>query len=124
VLNVIDAIVPQRYWAWAACAILAVACLAMAPVSMLWYWPSGLFAVLAFVGLVDFAQPKQAIRRNYPVIAHFRFFFEFIRPEIRQYFIEADNEHLPFSRTQRSIVYQRSKGVVDKRPFGTQLDVY
>jgi len=124
VLNVIDAIVPQRYWAWAACAILAIACFAMAPASMLWYLPAALFAVLALVGLVDFAQPRQAIRRNYPVIAHFRFFFEFIRPEIRQYFIEADNEHLPFSRTQRSIVYQRAKGVVDKRPFGTQLDVY
>jgi len=123
-MSVIDAIVPQRYWAWAACAILAVACLAMSPASPIWYWPAALFAALTLVGVWDYAQPKQAIRRNYPVIAHFRFFFEFIRPEIRQYFIEADNEHLPFSRTQRSIVYQRAKGVVDKRPFGTQLDVY
>ena len=28
----------------------------------------------------------------------------------------------PFSRQQRSIVYQRAKGAPDKRPFGTQLD--
>jgi glutamate synthase domain-containing protein 2 len=47
---------------------------------------------------------------------------EFIRPEIRQYFIESDNEQTPFSRQQRSIVYQRAKGDPDKRPFGTQLD--
>jgi len=61
---------------------------------------------------------------QYPVIAHFRFFFEYIRPEIRQYFIEADTDHTPFSRAQRSIIYQRAKGVVDKRPFGTQMDFY
>ena len=47
---------------------------------------------------------------------------EYIRPEIRQYFLESDNEQTPFSRQQRSIVYQRAKGAPDKRPFGTQLD--
>ncbi|HRA23988.1 MAG TPA: hypothetical protein PLK52_10525, partial [Usitatibacteraceae bacterium] len=123
-MSVLDRIVPQRYWAWAACALLAVASLAAAPLSPLWYWPAAAFALLALVGLVDFAQPRQAIRRNYPVIAHFRFFFEYIRPEIRQYFIEADTDHTPFSRAQRSIVYQRAKGAVDKRPFGTQMDFY
>lgn len=35
--------------------------------------------------------------------------FEDIRPEIRQYFIEADQDALPFSRMQRSLVYQRAK---------------
>jgi glutamate synthase domain-containing protein 2 len=44
-------------------------------------------------------------------------------PEIRQYFIEGDTEAQPFSRAQRSLVYQRAKGQVDNRPFGTQLDV-
>jgi glutamate synthase domain-containing protein 2 len=61
--------------------------------------------------------------RNYPVMGHLRFIFEFIRPEIRQYFIEGDTEAQPFSRAQRSLVYQRAKGQVDNRPFGTQLDV-
>jgi glutamate synthase domain-containing protein 2 len=49
---------------------------------------------------------------------------EYIRPEIRQYFIESDSEATPFSRAQRSLVYQRAKGEPDKRPFGTQLDVH
>jgi glutamate synthase domain-containing protein 2 len=31
---------------------------------------------------------------------------------------------MPFSRAQRSLVYQRAKGDSDKRPFGTQLDVH
>jgi glutamate synthase domain-containing protein 2 len=119
-----ERILPQRYWPWCALALLALACIAAVPLSLLWFWPAVVFAFLALVGLVDFLQPRQAIRRNYPVIAHFRFFFEYIRPEIRQYFIEADADQTPFSRVQRSIVYQRAKGVVDKRPFGTQLDLY
>jgi glutamate synthase domain-containing protein 2 len=122
--SIVDSIVPQRYWAWLSCALLAVACLVATAISPLWWWPGLAFAALTLVGIADYAQVRQAIRRNYPVIAHFRFFFEFIRPEIRQYFIEADSDQTPFSRTQRSIVYQRAKGVVDKRPFGTQLDLY
>jgi glutamate synthase domain-containing protein 2 len=122
--SVVEQLIPQRYWAWAACAILALACLAATGLSPLWWWPAAAFAVLALVGAWDFMQPRQAIRRNYPVIGHLRFFLEYIRPEIRQYFIEADSEETPFSRAQRSIVYQRAKGAVDKRPFGTQLDLY
>ena len=57
--------------------------------------------------------------RNYPVIRHLRFLFEYIRPEIRQYFIESDGEATPFSRAQRSLVYSRAKGEPDNRPFGT-----
>ena len=79
---------------------------------------------LALIGLVDVTQSKQAIRRNYPILAHFRFFFEYIRPEMRQYFIESELEAAPFSRAARSLVYQRAKRDPDKRPFGTQLDVY
>jgi glutamate synthase domain-containing protein 2 len=82
-----------------------------------------LFLVLTLVGLRDVLQQRHAILRNYPVIGHMRFFFEYIRPEIRQYFIESDAEAAPFSRAQRSLVYQRAKMAPDNRPFGTQLDV-
>jgi glutamate synthase domain-containing protein 2 len=80
--------------------------------------------VLVVVGISDLTQEKRSILRNYPVIGHMRFWLEFIRPEIRQYFIENDNEAAPFSRAQRSLVYQRAKGDPDKRPFGTQMDVH
>ena len=79
---------------------------------------------LILVGIHDLSQTKRSILRNYPILAHFRFFFEMIRPEIRQYFLEDDTVAAPFSRNQRSIVYQRAKQELDKRPFGTQLDVY
>ncbi|MEC5212951.1 glutamate synthase domain-containing protein 2 [Polaromonas sp. CG_9.5] len=78
---------------------------------------------LGALGLQDVRQTRHAVLRNYPVIGHLRFLFEFIRPEMRQYFIEGDNEAMPFSRAQRSLVYQRAKGEPDNRPFGTQLDV-
>ena len=122
--RILDRIVAQRYWTWALCILLVPACLLLLSWSDLWLWPALAAAALAAVGLIDFVQDKHAIRRNYPVLAHFRFFFEYIRPEIRQYFLEADSEELPFSRAQRSIVYQRSKQASDKRPFGTQLNVY
>ncbi|MGB7076921.1 MAG: FMN-binding glutamate synthase family protein, partial [Xanthobacteraceae bacterium] len=49
---------------------------------------------------------------------------EEIRPEIRQYFLESEKDGTPFSRDKRAIVYQRAKRALDKRPFGTQNDVY
>ena len=81
------------------------------------------FALLLAVGVYDLRQSRHSVLRNYPVIGHMRFALEYIRPEMRQYFIESDREAAPFSRAQRSLVYQRSKGEPDNRPFGTQLDV-
>jgi glutamate synthase domain-containing protein 2 len=123
-LTVLDSMLPQRYWAWAISLVACVLSLFLLTTSSWWLTPAAVFGFLALVGFLDFTQTRQAIRRNYPVLAHIRFFFEHIRPEIRQYFIEADTEELPYSRAQRSIIYQRAKGVADKRPFGTQLNVY
>ena len=36
----------------------------------------------------------------------------------------AEQFNMPFSRDTRALVYQRAKMVLDKRPFGTQEDVY
>ncbi|WP_446720134.1 FMN-binding glutamate synthase family protein [Loktanella sp. S4079] len=82
------------------------------------------FLALTGLGIRDMRQHKHSILRNYPVIGHMRFLFEGIRPEIRQYLIESDQDEQPFSREQRSLVYQRAKGVEDKRPFGSHERVY
>lgn len=79
---------------------------------------------ISLVGLFDVLQKKHSLLRNYPVMGHFRYLFESIRPEIRQYMIEGDNEKLPFSRMQRSMAYQRSKKIKAEKPFGTIRDVY
>jgi len=83
-----------------------------------------IFALLTALGIHDMKQDRHAILRNYPLIGHIRYMFETIRPEIRQYLIEGDKDEQPFSRETRSLVYQRAKGVEDKRPFGTQEKVY
>ena len=49
---------------------------------------------------------------------------ELVRPEVRQYLVESDEEAAPFSREQRSLVYERAKGKPGEHPFGTLLDVY
>jgi len=82
-----------------------------------------LFGALTAIGAYDLQQQHHAVLRNYPIIGHLRFMLEYIRPEIRQYFLESETDAAPFSRAQRSLVYARAKGQSDKRPFGTQLDV-
>jgi glutamate synthase domain-containing protein 2 len=86
--------------------------------------PFGIGLFLTGVGIHDLFQTKHSVLRNYPIMAHFRFIFEFIRPEIRQYFFEGDKDGMPFGRDRRAIVYQRSKMVLDVLPFGTTFDVY
>ncbi|HEY0234276.1 MAG TPA: FMN-binding glutamate synthase family protein [Afipia sp.] len=82
------------------------------------------FAALTFLGISDILQTNHAILRNYPIAAHLRFLLEEIRPEMRQYFFESEKDGKPFSRDKRAVVYQRAKMVLDKRPFGTQEEVY
>ena len=86
--------------------------------------PLILFGALAIIGTNDLIQTRHAVLRNYPLTAHIRFILEEIRPEIRQYFLESEKDGTPFSRDKRAIVYQRAKQALDKRPFGTQEDVY
>src|SRR5690606_6900273 len=63
-------------------------------------------------------------RRNFPLLGRVRYLFEAIRPEINQYFVESNTDGRPFSREDRSVVYQRAKQDLDTLPFGTQKDVY
>ena len=122
-LNWIDQRLPLRFVAFFAVVLLWVLSalqLVVGQASFLWVL---LLSALVIVGISDLQQSKHAILRNYPIIGHLRFLLEFIRPELRQYFIEGDSEAVPFSRAQRSLVYARAKGESDKRPFGTQLDV-
>lgn len=103
---------------------LAIVTLVLCCWSLWFLIPAIVFGFLAVVGVYDVFQSKHAILRNYPILGHMRFLFEGIRPEIRQYLIESDQDEEPFSRDDRSIVYQRAKGVEDKRPFGTRKRVY
>jgi glutamate synthase domain-containing protein 2 len=122
-LQRLNADYPVRYTPFVLCIFFALLCVFTIVAFGVGWLLLLLFMGLSILGFYDLKQTKRSILRNYPVVGHLRFMLEFIRPEIRQYFVESDAEATPFSRSQRSLVYQRAKGESDKRPFGTQLDV-
>jgi glutamate synthase domain-containing protein 2 len=114
----------ERYTTFAGTVALAILSLFGLIWSVWFLIPLAIFGFLAGLGVYDITQKRHAILKNYPVIGHMRFLFEGIRPEIRQYLIESDQDEEPFSRDKRSLIYQRAKGEEDKRPFGTRQRVY
>ena len=50
------------------------------------------------VYISDISQTKQAIRRNYHVIGHFRYYFEHISTFSRQCFRTMGREKIPFNK--------------------------
>jgi glutamate synthase domain-containing protein 2 len=92
-------------------------------------WPGALWALvpvlpLVALGLRDALQTRHTILRNFPLIGHFRYLLEGVRPEVQQYFIESNIDAYPVEREFRSVIYQRAKGDLETQPFGTQRDVY
>ena len=113
----------NRYTFFVVCVLITLFTLPFLA-SARWLWVLTLLTgSLSLLGLYDLLQRRHAVLRNYPILGHVRYLVESIRPEIRQYLIESDNEQLPFSRTQRSLVYARAKNEASDRPFGTQKDV-
>lgn len=111
--------------------IFVVASIVSVLLVLLWtyYWEGALFAFLIvgpliFMGINDMTQTRQSVKHNFPVIGRLRYFFEMIRPEIQQYFVESDTDGAPINRNDRSVIYQRAKKQIDTTPFGTQLEVY
>jgi len=88
------------------------------------WWPLVVTVPLVLVGLRDVLQTRHSLLRNYPVIGHMRFLLEDMGPELHQYLVESNTDGRPFDRDTRSLIYERAKGVSDKKPFGTELDVY
>lgn len=82
------------------------------------------FLCLSLVGVYDLFQKTRPVLANFPIIGRFRFILESIRPELRQYFWESDKDELPYSRNQRTMVYQRSKQLLAARPFGSDENQY
>ncbi|WP_230292290.1 FMN-binding glutamate synthase family protein [Croceicoccus sp. Ery5] len=109
-----------RYGLPLALLLLSGLALAWAPMR----WLAWVTLPLLALALWDFFQKKHTLRRNYPLVARFRWLMEDFRPYFRSYLIESNLEGRPFSHDQRRIIYARSKGQLDSHPFGTELDVY
>jgi len=94
-----------------------------------WLWFPAVVLLIIVIGVVvlgfhDMTQTKHSIKRNFPVGGHGRWFMEWLRPMIYQYFIESETDGVPINRMFRSVVYQRAKGALDTTPFGTKVDIY
>jgi glutamate synthase domain-containing protein 2 len=83
---------------------------------------SVLFVAALFV--LDITQTEHAIRRNYPVVGRFRYFFEHMGTFFRQYFFAMDREEMPFNREQRNYVYRAAKNVDTTVAFGSTRDLH
>lgn len=123
--------VPEVLDNWSPRVFLVLATLSgagIAAAGWFWWWPAWLLGLiwlpLVLRGLADMHQPYHAILRNYPLLGHLRYVLESLRPELRQYFVESDDEENPISREDRAVVYQRAKSAVDTMPFGTREEIY
>ncbi len=114
----------MRYLVYVAVVVSTVWSAWLVRTDPLFWWLLVPFGLLAIVGTWDLFQPFHSLRRNYPIISYFRWLFEELRPALRQYLFESEDDGRPFSREQRALVYRRAKGVNDQLPFGTVLDVY
>ncbi|HSG91217.1 MAG TPA: glutamate synthase-related protein, partial [Pseudomonadales bacterium] len=95
--------------------------------ALLWpavLWAFALVLPVAALGFRDALQREHTVLRNFPIIGHIRYGMEAIRPEIQQYLVESNIDAFPIEREFRALAYQRAKGELDTRPFGTQRDVY
>ena len=102
----------------------ALAALALAVLHSAWWLIAAVPLTALFVlGVFGFFQTRHPLLRNYPVLGHFRFLFEAIRPEIQQYFVEPDTEGTPYPRTVRSVIYGRAKLENEEVGFGSERDV-
>ena len=115
----------SRYFAYTAALLLTLVFAALAwRHGSAWAWPLAVAAGFAALGTWDRLQTHSTLRRNYPILAHFRYGLESFGPEMRQYFIESDTAEVPYSRQQRALVYKRAKSLNDTRPFGSLQDIY
>ena len=106
--------------------VAPLALVAIAALSLLWHpivWAYLVALPLVAVGIYDATHGRHNVLRNYPVLGHVRYFAEFIRPEIQQYFIATNQSGRPFPRETRDLVVARARGHDALQPFGTQHDL-
>lgn len=92
--------------------------------AQIFVWLIGLGVIaIAVLYVIDRTQTKHSVRRNYPVIGRFRYYFEHIGEFFRQYFFAMDREEMPFNRAERSWVYRAAKNVDTTVAFGSTRDL-
>lgn len=90
-------------------------------------WQHSLYLLIAVIPLIALGlydvHCRHNVLINYPVIGHLRYMFEFVRPEIQQYFVATNLSGRPFNREERTLIYARAHREIDTHPFGTEHDI-
>jgi glutamate synthase domain-containing protein 2 len=115
----------MRYLPFAAIVILTLVFFFLAIVQNAHFlWPLILFGPLTLIGTRDMTQREHSLLRLYPVSAHFRWFFEWLRPYFREYLLDGDYQGRPFTHSERELIYRRAKNLESVQAFGTRTDLY
>jgi glutamate synthase domain-containing protein 2 len=115
----------MRFFAFALMIFLTIAFSALGYfLGLAWLWGLVLPLPLTLLGIYDLVQDEHNVLRNYPILGHIRFMAEYVRPQIRQYFVESNTDGKPFDHDVRKIIHKRARNIADVKPFGTELDVY
>jgi glutamate synthase domain-containing protein 2 len=83
-----------------------------------------LFAAVVVLFVRDVTQKQHTVLRNYPLIGHFRYWFEKLGEYFRQYFFANDREEMPFNRATRAWVYRLAKDEGGTIGFGSTYDLH
>ena len=78
---------------------------------------------IVYAYIIDKFQKRSTLRRNFPVLARFRYTFESLGEFLRQYFFAQDREEMPFNRAERSWCYRAAKNVDSTVAFGSTKDL-
>ena len=55
-------------------------------------------------------QKTSTLQKNFPLLAHFRYWLEELGAPLRQYIVSSDTEERPYNRNTRSWIYASAKG--------------
>lgn len=76
-------------------------------------------AVVVLLGLQDLVQTKDPVRRTFPIAGRFRALLGRSGPKLRQYIVAANDEERPFTRDQRTWIYDTADDQKSYFGFGT-----
>lgn len=82
-----------------------------------------LIVSIVWIAIKDRFQEKHSLRRNYPVLARFRWLFEYLGHFFHYYMVSSDREDKPFNKVERTYAYKGAKGNNRNEAFGSTLDL-
>ncbi len=88
-----------------------------------WIVLGAIVALLLARGIYEgLIQKTSTLQKNFPLLAHFRYWLEEIGAPLRQYIVSSDTEERPYNRNTRSWIYASAKGETNVIGFGSEVD--